>query len=1785
MTVIAKDVFANLTGANEALINDVMRVLNDPRFTLAEPLRQLLAQGKYVLRLAQPEDGLGKNDGGTFIDPKTVNGVTIPGQIVIKADYVSKNGLLAPISLVELLIHEGWGHGNEAQIAKRAAALAQLANVGSGTPTDRGDLYVRSWLDDESYSRYQSYLALKQIAGIGLLSAGAIDSVIKNNEVFAEFARLEPLAAARNLSGDAKDTFVIEGARSIMSRYNNGIYVENGTSTVLGQMGYAVGMPEALAMQAYMKRTYNGVRFTSSNLVMHDDGSFSGTVVFENGIKMDSVFDAAGNLFRRVQTIPGNANTGRATIIATYSPGAIEPDRIEVQETDASGRVSSTYTQDAEGNWKPTSWTQDGQTYTGDDLGTFIANLENASNASDASASQGNTAGRLNQLLAGASGDNVAGVAAARDTGLSLDTLGNRLGMPYVSDRWAPAFLSGQMSSQLLLLNTAGALTNQGLGQIAQSRINQLRTQPSIFTVTVISVGGGFSLPLVLDLDDDGLGLVSMDRSNASFDANMTGNAKTIGWVGPRDGILVLDKNGNGIVDDAGEWFGQKFATSGIPPANQDGFKALATLANAGATTFSGATSRINAATGKLYFNELQVWIDVNQDGKTDSGELRSLDSLGITSIDLTSQAVNRDMNGNKVLSQAGYTTADGKRHAVSDVGLSTELPILKDGPRPGSAAALAFAEYASKGYAAIATGQARAIAASVQGLPAIEQGAISALQQKFTLPVGTGPFSPAALEARAKMTWAVQAGLGQTGLNDKITYFFGPDGDRTAIPAAWRRVNTAPTEIISVLNGIISLKAGEASVAQAIESATMKQSDAQTKAQLANATQSAAARADAWLGGYTTGIAWNSAIMGYLSIKDQLDGLAARLPAIQVKLNEVVPQNLNLQGHLAGAGTFLTRNDTAMAAEAFRSYSTALQSMAALKVTGDQLLGSIAQSNGYTRVYVGQNGQTTSVENGYNLLLGNSGAQTFVLNAGVDNIAVTGTTGSITVVGFQAGAGGDQIQFLAGGFSAESVIISSDGQGNTLLSQYQKTIKLLGVDPSKLDLYANLAGAYRVTFTNTSSSVRSLRGEAVYDGLTHVDSLIASNYGDTLIGGDRGSQLVGGTGNDTFVITGRRTSVDGGGGSDAVTYRELDMGIEVQWAEVINHYDDGQPIMDYYFTDGLGSRISEVQNIQGTKFNDQIAGNDYANVLDGGRGNDSLAGGRGSDTYVFALGDGRDSIEEVANVANEIDTISFAVGVKPEDIKATRNGQDLVLSYSANDSIRIVGWFASAARGIERISFAGGATWDVARIISILDAPTVMHPLAAQSATEDTAWTFVIPADVFLAKDGGPLNLSVSLDNGGALPSWLRFDPLTRTLSGTPLNANVGSLNLKVTATDPRAGGNVSTPLVLGIANTNDAPVAGISPVPQSVSQGNQWTYALPAAMFSDEDVGDRLTYRATLSNGNALPSWLTFDAATRTLSGKASIGDLGALDLKIIATDLSGASASNALRIVVTAPVAGQTITGTAGNDVLVGTAGNDIIDGGWGRDTMTGGDGDDTYYVDTAGDIVIEQLNGGVDTVILTLFQGLYTLPENVENLKTVFQSGGDDVVTIRGNALDNILEVDAKSAGYRWTIELFGGAGNDTLRVRNNWGSRLDGGDGDDILDGAVNGEPDWLKGGAGSDTFLFGRGSGHDTIEQDGDLSGETDTIQFGAGVTFDQLWFRKNGQLLEVRIIGTDDLIAMRQEDIESFRTSDGKVLLDSQVQNLVQAMSAFSPPAAGQTTLPPNYQNALAPVLVANWQ
>jgi Ca2+-binding RTX toxin-like protein len=238
-----------------------------------------------------------------------------------------------------------------------------------------------------------------------------------------------------------------------------------------------------------------------------------------------------------------------------------------------------------------------------------------------------------------------------------------------------------------------------------------------------------------------------------------------------------------------------------------------------------------------------------------------------------------------------------------------------------------------------------------------------------------------------------------------------------------------------------------------------------------------------------------------------------------------------------------------------------------------------------------------------------------------------------------------------------------------------------------------------------------------------------------------------------------------------------------------------------------------------------------------------------------------------------------------------------------------------------------------------------------------------------------------------------------------------------------------------------------------------------------------------------------------------------------------------------------------GGAGNDLLTGTAGNDII-------VL-----DDAYSPSSNG---LQPRFSGIETIRAGA-------GNDVVDLTSSRWAYGD--VTVEGGAGNDVL----------WTSSgndtLLGGSGDDTL----------DSGFGNDVLDGGVG--TDSMAGGAGNDTYVFGRGYGSDTVREKDATAGNTDVARFMAGISDDQIWLRHVGNNLQACIIGTADKLTFENwysgpaYHVEQFKTADGKLLLDSRVENLVQAMAAFAPPAAGQTTLPPTYQDVLVPVIAANWQ
>ena len=174
--------------------------------------------------------------------------------------------------------------------------------------------------------------------------------------------------------------------------------------------------------------------------------------------------------------------------------------------------------------------------------------------------------------------------------------------------------------------------------------------------------------PILIDLDRNNFHLSGLDDA-VYFDIDADGDVEPTGWTsaGSRDALLVLDRNGDGIVNDASELFGDSTPLlSGGVAAH--GYAALAELD----APENGGNGNFAIDPGDAIYDDLKLWIDTNHDGFSESTELWSLAEIGLERLDLDfRESPRRDRYGNllRYLS-SGWLRIDGslKRCAASDV-------------------------------------------------------------------------------------------------------------------------------------------------------------------------------------------------------------------------------------------------------------------------------------------------------------------------------------------------------------------------------------------------------------------------------------------------------------------------------------------------------------------------------------------------------------------------------------------------------------------------------------------------------------------------------------------------------------------------------------------------------------------------------------------------------------------------------------------------------------------------------------------------------------------------------------------------------------------------------------------------------------------------------------------------------------------------------------------------------------------------------------------------------------
>ena len=174
---------------------------------------------------------------------------------------------------------------------------------------------------------------------------------------------------------------------------------------------------------------------------------------------------------------------------------------------------------------------------------------------------------------------------------------------------------------------------------------------------------------IVLDLDGDGIETIGR-KAKVLFDHEDDGFAELTGWVSPDDALLVLDRNGDGQIDNGTELFGNNTVLPNGSSA-ENGFVALKELDS----TKDGVIDAQDAR-----WSELWLWQDRNSDGTVDDGELITLENAGINCLKLGYEIVDDiDEHGNTRRQKGSFVHEDGTSGDMMGVWFGTEKVFRKE--------------------------------------------------------------------------------------------------------------------------------------------------------------------------------------------------------------------------------------------------------------------------------------------------------------------------------------------------------------------------------------------------------------------------------------------------------------------------------------------------------------------------------------------------------------------------------------------------------------------------------------------------------------------------------------------------------------------------------------------------------------------------------------------------------------------------------------------------------------------------------------------------------------------------------------------------------------------------------------------------------------------------------------------------------------------------------------------------------------------------------------------------
>ena len=780
----------------------------------------------------------------------------------------------------------------------------------------------------------------------------------------------------------------------------------------------------------------------------------------------------------------------------------------------------------------------------------------------------------------------------------------------------------------------------------------------------------------------------------------------------------------------------------------------------------------------------------------------------------------------------------------------------------------------------------------------------------------------------------------------------------------------------------------------------------------------------------------------------------------------------------------------------------------------------------------------------GNDTILAGTAATTMIGLAGHDTL-IGGAAADLLMGGrgddrVQGGAGNDTYLFNLGDGVDTIADVVTAGEGNRILfgAGITRSDLTFTHDEVGRTLRIHVGGNETDKLVLADFDPTGANGSLVVEALVFSDGSqvsLASLFGST-------STVYGTDGSEVMVGTANSDDIDAGNGDDTVYGHAGDDRIVAGAGVDSVSGDEGA---DRLFGGG------DTDYLSGGEGDDLISGEDGSDVVVGDAGNDTLSGGDGNDTLNGGVGadqlrgeEGDDTLyvdaaDAEINGGTGYDVVTV-VGTESVTLNATTAEVEFVAGNSGNDVFTAVGSLAGVTfyggEGNDQLTGGDGNDVLVGQAGADLLIGGVGHDILNGGEGDDTL-TGGEGSDTFYAGmghdqiSGGDGDDTVSGDEGAdTISGGHGGDYLYGGEGDDLIHGDEGHDILVGEGGNDRLRGGSGNDVLNGGADAD-----------QLVGEDGDDTLYIDAAdtvinCGTGYDVvtvvgAEAVTLNATAAEvefvaGNSGNDVFT---AVGSLSGVTFYGGEGD-------DQLTGGDGNDVL-------------VGQAGADLLIGGVGHDILNGGEGDDTLTGGEGSDTFYAGMGHD----QISGGDGDDSVSGDEGDDTI---VGGAGSDYLYGGDGVDIIAGNEGNDVL---------------VGNTGNDTLA----------GGLGND-----------YLAGGTGDDRYLFMRGDGADTIAEDGVNIDHHDVLQLGNGIASLDLVISRQANDLRVAIHGTSDHVTIENwylgdaHQVKSVQIDNGQALLNTQVDQLIQAMAAFTEQSglSWDQAIDQRPQDVQA-VLAASWQ